>query len=126
LSVAHDHNLRGGAAGEGSSDDDGRALVGRPVLNAEIRERQQARNGQADEHDDDRDGVADRPGDEVHPPVATTLTRSPSFRKPAPLTTTRSPAATPERASTVAPCTTPSSIRLRSTVPSARSTNTWL
>ena len=43
-------------------------------------------------------GIADRPGDEVHEPLRrracrrTTLTRSPSLRKPAPLSTMRSPA----------------------------------
>ena len=42
----------------------------------------------ADEQHDDRNGIADRPGDEVHEPASElTLTRSPSFKKPAPLPT---------------------------------------
>ena len=52
---------------------------------------------QRNEQNDDGNGIADRPSDEVHEPLTAllTLTRSPSFRNPAPLLTMRSPASTP-------------------------------
>ncbi len=60
--------LRGRHARVRDRHDDGGQLDVRPVLHAELREAHQPRDGQRDENDDDRNGIADRPGDEVHEP----------------------------------------------------------
>ncbi len=82
---------------------DRRDIQVRPVLDPEFVQAHYPCDGQRHEQDDDRDRSLDRPGGEVHVGPAsslTTLMRSPSCRKPAPRSTTRSLPLTPETIST--------------------------
>src|SRR5690606_37896076 len=119
-------------------DDEGEGNV-RLVLDGEAREGVEPAQHQHHEGHQDRNGVPDRPGDEVHctacalpiaaapvssPPALATATVSPSFRKPAPLTAMISPACTPEATSSMSPYTPACSTRRRSTTLSGPTTNT--
>ncbi len=110
-------------------DDRGQLDVG-PVLHSELGEADQPRDGQRDEQDDDGNRIADRPGDEVHEPApasgapSTTRTGSPSLRKPAPLSTMRSPGCTPLTISICLSRTAPVSTRRRATTCCPETTKT--
>ncbi len=86
-----------------------------------LRRSPQARKRQQREQQQRRDGVANRPGCEIHrdspprtfcaTPSSTTCTLSPSSRNPAPCATTRSRLFTPERISMSLPVRRPTSTR---------------
>ena len=75
LDLARDlaFHLRRRDAGIRDGDDDGRELDVGPIEHAELREAQEARDRQRDEENDDGNGIADRPGDEVHEPFTALL-----------------------------------------------------
>src|SRR5690606_168721 len=112
-------HLRRRHAGVTHRDEDEREGDVRLVLHAELRKAEQSAEHQRDEHHDDRNRIPDRPGDEIHLAARAALmvlaalataTVSPSFRNPAPFTTTTSPSATPADTSSMSSCTPACSI----------------
>ena len=99
--------LGGGGAGQGGGHHHRRQVDVGEVLDRHRPEAHQAAEREQDEQQDRRDRVADRPGGDVHglapATAATTLTRSPSARKPPPCATTCALAFRPPVTSTRSP-----------------------
>src|SRR6185312_1123520 len=105
---------------------DRRDIQVRAVLDPQALQADDAGDRQRHEQDDDGNGTLDRPGREIHVPASslTTVILSPSCRKPAPRSTTRSAALRPVTISTRPSRTPPVSTRRRSTLWSPVTTNT--
>ncbi|WP_425895238.1 hypothetical protein ACPWZ5_12650 [Ralstonia pseudosolanacearum] len=91
-------------AGLGQGDIDRRQVEVRQIRHRQLPVALEARQREQDEEQDGRNRIADRPSSEIHGAYSfTTRTASPSFRKPAPCTTTLVPAPMADRISTESP-----------------------
>ena len=110
--------LRRRSAGQGHRNGDHGERDVREACDRKLLEGMQARDAQRHEKQDRGKRTMDRPGREVHGVAAasaTTRTRSPSPRKPAPRSTTREPSSSPPSTSMRWPTMRPTSTRCRCT-----------